>query len=427
MIKMKKIYVILLIILFGLNNNVLAKTLPDTIHLCEYKINHTITDTDTGTTKNVTETLNVYYQNNKYIVETPNDCSRDEWKCASRHEMDAKSLSDMTTTESYFKVSPDAKKKLQNGICPTSAYYDLGTTANGHGGQIEVCFGTTRECEEEAHGASFIEYNFDVMNSKITSNSSNVTDKMIGVAEAAKNAGIKAAEKTKVNKQIKYQDNETCAAFVNNPTGFAETVINNSNEAAKKYTVNYFSGMIDYNSNASTITSLSQMVVARITNQVSAGARPIIENVNDDCKNLINSSSGTKEEKQNWIDKLETANEKATAVLNNYRDKGTDYKFTADFGTEESCAGFLGEKDDHTSPAYFLDLIMKIFKYAAVILALVLSVVDFVKATVSQDKDLLQKAIMTSIKRLVFAVIIFFLPIVINFFLSLIGAYSSCV
>lgn len=425
--KMKKIYVILLILLFGLNSNVSAKTLPDTIHLCEYKINHTITDTDTGTTKNVTETLNVYYQNNKYIIETPNDCSRDEWKCASRHEMNAKTLSDMKTTESYYRVSDAAYEDFKNGRCPSSAYYDLVTSANGHGGQIEVCFGDGVDCGPTKNGGHFTNYEFSTLNYKVEVTSSNPVDKMSGVAQNAKDAGIKEAEKIKVDKQTKYQDNDTCNDFVDNPTGFAENVLKKANAGAEKYTVDYFSKMINYNNNANTIDSLSKLMVARVTDDVSNGSNTVIDNIKIDCISLIDSSSGTAEEKEKWKNEIIDAYNSATKILTDYKTTGSSYHFTADFSGEDSCAGFLGTISDNTSPAYFLDLIMKIFKYAAIILALVLSVVDFIKATVSQDKDLLQKAIMTSTKRLIFAVIIFFLPIAINFFLSLIGAYSSCV
>lgn len=97
-------------------------------------------------------------------------------------------------------------------------------------------------------------------------------------------------------------------------------------------------------------------------------------------------------------------------------------------GSSEDCEGFLGDPASPNAPAYYLVLAFKIIKYAAIILVVVMSTVDFAKATVSQDKDLLKKASISAAKRLIFAVIIFFLPLLLNFLLSWLGdAYSTCV
>lgn len=92
------------------------------------------------------------------------------------------------------------------------------------------------------------------------------------------------------------------------------------------------------------------------------------------------------------------------------------------------CKGFLGDPSSPNAPAYYLVLAFKIIKYAAIILVLIMSIIDFAKATLSQDKDLLKKAAISSAKRLIFAVLIFFLPILLNFLLSWLGdAYSTCI
>jgi hypothetical protein len=65
-------------------------------------------------------------------------------------------------------------------------------------------------------------------------------------------------------------------------------------------------------------------------------------------------------------------------------------------------------------------------KYAGPILCLVLSISDFVKATASQDKDALSKATKTTGKRIVYALILFFIPTLINFIFPLLGWYDTC-
>ena len=70
--------------------------------------------------------------------------------------------------------------------------------------------------------------------------------------------------------------------------------------------------------------------------------------------------------------------------------------------------------------------ILNIIKYVAIAALLVLSTVDFIKALVSNDKDAIKKATMTTAKRFIFVVILFFLPIVVDFIMRLFGAYGTC-
>ncbi len=74
----------------------------------------------------------------------------------------------------------------------------------------------------------------------------------------------------------------------------------------------------------------------------------------------------------------------------------------------------------------FLQQIFNVMKYAAPILCLVLSIFDFVKAVASQKDDALQKAAKTTGKRIVFAIILFFIPDLINFLFNLLGWYGTC-
>lgn len=90
------------------------------------------------------------------------------------------------------------------------------------------------------------------------------------------------------------------------------------------------------------------------------------------------------------------------------------------------CQAILGDPDDVDCPAYWLQWILNVMKYVAIAALIVLSMVDFIKATVSNDKDALKKAGVTAAKRFFFAVILFFLPIIIDYIMSLFGAYGTC-
>ena len=86
----------------------------------------------------------------------------------------------------------------------------------------------------------------------------------------------------------------------------------------------------------------------------------------------------------------------------------------ADYG------GFLGDdEDDPEQPIYYVNWVIEIIKYAAIMCLLGFSIADFFKAIVSNDKDALKKAGTTTVKRFIYCVMIFFLPIIIDFLLDL--------
>lgn len=97
-------------------------------------------------------------------------------------------------------------------------------------------------------------------------------------------------------------------------------------------------------------------------------------------------------------------------------------KSTADI----KCEGLLGDPNDSDSAAYFLQGIFNVFKFAAPILVLAMTIIDFIKAITSQDKDMIIKAGKKTGTRLVIAVILFFVPTILNMVLSWLGAYSTC-
>lgn len=96
-----------------------------------------------------------------------------------------------------------------------------------------------------------------------------------------------------------------------------------------------------------------------------------------------------------------------------------------DFDTSNGCVSYLGNPETKGEPAYYLQFIFNLMKYAAIILLLVLTIMEFSKATVSSNQDAMKKALQNTIKRLIIAVIIFFLPILIKFVFELLGIYSA--
>lgn len=96
------------------------------------------------------------------------------------------------------------------------------------------------------------------------------------------------------------------------------------------------------------------------------------------------------------------------------------------FSEAADCEGILGSPSDSTSVAYFLQQILSVMQYAGPILCIALSLTDFVKATASQDKDALSKATKTTGKRIVYALILFFIPTLVDYIFPLLGWYGTC-
>lgn len=93
---------------------------------------------------------------------------------------------------------------------------------------------------------------------------------------------------------------------------------------------------------------------------------------------------------------------------------------------DEKCEAIFGDKIDPQYPAYWIQWILNVMKYIAIIALLVLVTMDFFKALVANDKDALKKAGSTAVKRFIYCVMIFFLPIIVDLIMSLFGAYGTC-
>ncbi len=93
--------------------------------------------------------------------------------------------------------------------------------------------------------------------------------------------------------------------------------------------------------------------------------------------------------------------------------------------SNSNCQSYLGVVTDKNDPAYYLDFAFKLIKYAAIVILFVFTLIDFFKAVVANKHDDLKKAVQAVIKRFIIAVIIFFLPVLIEFLLDVLGIIST--
>ena len=97
---------------------------------------------------------------------------------------------------------------------------------------------------------------------------------------------------------------------------------------------------------------------------------------------------------------------------------------------DEKCESIFGTIVDgeftEDSLGYWINWILNIMKYVGVVALVALSTFDFFKAFVQNDKDALKNAGTKSFKRLIYAILIFFIPIIINILMKLFGANGTC-
>ncbi|MBD9107017.1 hypothetical protein EGP99_04320 [bacterium] len=91
----------------------------------------------------------------------------------------------------------------------------------------------------------------------------------------------------------------------------------------------------------------------------------------------------------------------------------------------ENCPAF-GDPNIETDPAYWIQWILNLMKYMAIIALLVLVISDFLKALVENDKDALKKAGSKALKRFIYCVLLFFLPTIVSLIMTMFGAYGTC-
>ena len=98
------------------------------------------------------------------------------------------------------------------------------------------------------------------------------------------------------------------------------------------------------------------------------------------------------------------------------------------FERSDSNCGILGDPNDDQTIAFYLQQVFNIIRFVGPILVLLMTILDLVKITAEQKQDgELQKIGVKTLKRLIYAVILFMLPTLITTVFNFIGLYGTCV
>ena len=85
------------------------------------------------------------------------------------------------------------------------------------------------------------------------------------------------------------------------------------------------------------------------------------------------------------------------------------------------CKGILGE--DLTA---LLNDALRLMQIAGPILVIIMTIIDLIKATATGGKDDLSKVGKKTVKRLIYAVLLFLIPTILNWVFSIFGIYGVC-
>lgn len=366
-----------------------------------------------------------------YYYDAPTGCKDVDFQCESLKAHNIGLRKDLL--DSTYVFGEDTKV-FAEGKCPAEVYVDLEGMANNAGtSQVEICMGSKDNCKKATtighcfgdcwgiQGGKTIE-SANIINIKKVYDIGERKDEIQDVVESSMSPNYeidttkKLGEGTTCDK-LYYDDSNNILE-----TGQEEMIeklkINaeNSYDAQKKAAI-----AANVNTHIDLISWFDIPV-----NKKQDYIEGLIRNVTNSCRIVANNSrEDLTEQEQIKLDDAQTAVDDAVdLVIQKYFDATVNI---GSLGGDESCTGFLGNPENKSTPAYYLTFTLNLIKYAGIAATFIFSIIDFLKAITSQDKDLLQKAIKSSSQRLVLAIVIFFLPIIIDYVLELFGAYGTCI
>lgn len=327
-----------------------------------------------------------------------------------------KLANDIPTKHIFYSNEISMKKGLLNsGNCPSKAYVDV----SGMGVSEELCLDTG---DVDGSGKTYCH------------RASNMGTSFKGTSKLVDNNNDQI-KKYYTNYLLPKVNNVNCSDWTDSSQQYGEYRISKEKideevkQAQKDFTTNYLRGYAVPGFMLSTYNSYFDKYKSSLTTQVNKCA-----NIKkDEAKKDLNSSDYEDYTKtvdnDNLDDYVEERTEEARREIVEGIDPFTKIKNNIpDFSDGSGCESLLGDPSTEGTPAFYLNVAFNVIKYIAIIVLIVFSVMDFLSATASQDNDAVKKATTKAVKRLIYCVIIFVLPYLLNWLLTFINdqAMSTC-
>ncbi len=92
-----------------------------------------------------------------------------------------------------------------------------------------------------------------------------------------------------------------------------------------------------------------------------------------------------------------------------------------------TCNYILGDYNDPEDLGYYLAKLLEVIKIAGPVLVIVMTIVDLVKIIALGKPDELNKLVVKSIKRIIYAVLLFIIPSLLDWVFKLFSVYGVCI
>ena len=99
---------------------------------------------------------------------------------------------------------------------------------------------------------------------------------------------------------------------------------------------------------------------------------------------------------------------------------------TGETSSSSANCGTFGDPKKNGTFANYLQKIFNIMKFLGIVLAIIMTMKDLTLAIADDNKDMLAKLGKKTLKRIIYAVLIFFLPDLINLSFDILGLYGTC-
>lgn len=90
------------------------------------------------------------------------------------------------------------------------------------------------------------------------------------------------------------------------------------------------------------------------------------------------------------------------------------------------CDSLFGDPNNSHDTAHYLQVALDVIKYSGIIACISLTIVEFAKAVIGDNKEMLKPLSQKLFTRMIYVVVLFFLPIITEVILRMIGVYGTC-
>ncbi len=359
------------------------------IKICEY--NHTYNSTTTifGGTVTAANKVGIYYNtlNKKYYVYSQYMLSN------SNSVNDRRPVQYMGNNNVYIQSNQIDEDSV---VCPTYGYYNHKSSTSD-----KFCFANdTSYCSSRGTDTDFSGENNKIydINTKLKSYLSGYSYDFNISSDPSELANYKFSDfENAITNEIN--------TYILN--GF-DVEINEWTQTTEKLDQVY-----DFIKNTSAYKEKVLSETTKVKNELDSKINSALEdpNTTEEEKNNMEQSQ------QQFGDDLEKYESEANKV------EGIEVEIPDD----DTCTSYLGDYKISGTPAWYLHQLFNIIKYGAIVLCLVLTIIEYVKAATSQDDSAIKKASQKTLKRVIITIILFLAPTLIEFILELLGITGSCV